>query len=108
MNDKGKETTLAVEWECPECKNSFLKYIALYTRRQIRNGPPSVACFHCNKRFMTHSQRNSHYYNSVFAKKRSKRARDPSESESSESESSESESSESESSESESTPTESD
>lgn len=102
MNDKGKETTLAVEWECPECKNSFLKYIALYTRRQIRHGPPSVACLHCNKKFMTHSQRNSHYYNSVFAKK--KRARDPI---SSSSESSESESSESESSESEST-TESD
>ena len=105
MNDRGKETTLATEWTCPECKTSFLKYIALFTHRQRRHGPPSVACLHCNKKFMTHSQRNSHYYNSVFAKKRSKRARDPSSS-SSESESSESESATSE--ESESTTTESD
>ena len=105
MNDRGKETTLATEWTCPECKTSFLKYISLFTHRQRKHGPPSVACLHCNKKFMTHAQRNSHYYNSVFAKKRSKRARDPS---SSDSESSESESESATSEESDTTTTESD
>ena len=104
MNDRGKETTLATEWTCPKCKNSFLKYIALYTHRQIRNGPPSISCLHCDKKFMTHAQRNSHYYNSVFAKKRSKRARDPSSSSSD----SETESESATSEESDTTTTESD